>query len=49
MDTVDIRFTQEGISASAYDDGCLVDEMWFTWDEVEELKSNEESRITFQE
>lgn len=46
---VDIRFTSEGISASAYDsDGKVVEESWFTWDEVEEMKSDEESHITFE-
>ena len=50
MNTVDIRFTSEGISASAYtEEGVLVDEAWFTWDEVEEMKSDEMSHITFEE
>lgn len=48
MQLVDIQFTPDGISASAYKAGNhLHDEAWFTWDEVEELKSDEESHITF--
>lgn len=48
--TVDIQFTPNGISASAYSEGELIleDESWYTWDEVEEMKSNEESHITFE-
>ena len=48
MDTVDIRFTSEGLSASAYENGALVDEAWFTWAEIELMKSDGESHITFQ-
>lgn len=47
--TVDGRFTSEGISVSVYDeDAILVDETWYTWDEVEEMKSDEESHFTFE-
>lgn len=48
--TVDIRFALEGISVSVYTDGgaAVVDESWYTWDEVDELKGNEESDITFE-
>lgn len=48
--TVDIRFTNEGFSASVYtgEGNAVEDEAWFTWDEVEEMKSDEESHITFE-
>lgn len=47
--TVDGRFTSEGISVSAYDDdGNVLDEAWFTWDEVDEMKSDGESHFTFE-
>lgn len=46
---VDGRFTSEGISVSAYsDDGALLEETWFTYDEIEEMKSDEESHFTFE-
>lgn len=46
---VDIRFTLEGFSASVYgENNQVVDESWFTWDEVDELKSDEESHVTFE-
>ena len=46
---VDIRFTLEGFSASVYgENNQVVDESWFTWAEVDELKSDEESHVTFQ-
>jgi hypothetical protein len=49
MPTVDIRFTTEGISASVYgDDNQVIDEAWFTWDEVDQMKSDEESHVTFE-
>lgn len=47
--TVDGRFTSEGISVSAYDeDGDVLDETWFTWGEVEDLKGLNESAFTFE-
>ena len=47
--TVDIRFTPDGFSASMYDeDAMLLDESWYTWDEIEDLKTYEESQITFE-
>ncbi|ERJ07442.1 hypothetical protein HLRTI_000484 [Halorhabdus tiamatea SARL4B] len=49
MATIDIQFARLGISATAYNaDGSVFDEAWFTWDEVEDLKSGEESHITFE-
>lgn len=47
--TVDGRFTQEGLSVSVYDEQAnVVDETWFTWDEIEELKSEEGSDFTME-
>lgn len=47
--TVDGRFTREGISVSVYDEnGHVVDETWFTYDEIEERKGDEESDFTFE-
>lgn len=39
----DLRFNSEGVSLSLYEDGKLADETWFTWDEVELLKKENES------
>lgn len=45
---VDGKFTPEGIGVTAYDDtGAVVDETWFTWDEVEEMKHPTELAFTF--
>lgn len=47
--TVDGRFTPEGVSVSVYDDdGSVVDETWFTWDEVENRKGISQSDFTFE-
>jgi hypothetical protein len=47
--TVDGRFTNDGLSVSVYDDnGTVLDETWFTWDEVEERKGDEQSDFTFE-
>lgn len=47
--TVDTRFTPEGISISMYDaDGNLLDESWHTWAEVEEMKADDRSHVTFE-
>lgn len=48
--TVDVRFHIKGISISVYEgeDNEIHDETWFTWDEVEEMKSDEESHVTFE-
>lgn len=49
MTTIDIRFGSNGLSASAYNqDGSLHDEAWFTWDEVDARKDDEESNVTFE-
>jgi hypothetical protein len=49
MVMIDGRFTTEGISVSAYsDDGVLLEETWFAWSEVEEMKSDEKSHFTFE-
>lgn len=46
---VDIRFAIEGLSASVYgENNRVVDETWFTWSEVETLKSDEASHVTFE-
>lgn len=46
---VDGRFSPEGLSVSAYDsNGRLIDEIWYTWAEIEDLKSEEESHFTFE-
>ena len=47
--TVDGRFTSEGISVSVYaPDGSVLDETWFTYDEIEEMKSDGQSHFTFE-
>lgn len=47
--TVDGRFTADGLSVSAYDkDGNVLDETWFTWTEIEELKGADGSDFTFE-
>lgn len=47
--TVEVRFTAEGISATQRDAaGNVTDEMWFTWAEVDELKTDENARFTFE-
>lgn len=47
---VDGRFTDEGISVSAYgNDGATVrDETWFTWDEAQERSETSDSDFTFE-
>lgn len=47
MTNVEISFTSEGVTASVYDDLGLIDESWYTWSEVEEMKDNEGPDITF--
>lgn len=47
--TVDGRFTTEGLSVSVYDsDGNLVDEAWFTHDEIDSLAGGPGSDFTFE-
>ena len=50
MPTIDIKFTPEGVSATAYADGSntVLEESWYTWAEVEERKGIEGSDITFE-
>lgn len=46
---VDGRFTSEGLSVSAYTyGGNVLDESWFTYDEIELLANDEESNFTFE-
>lgn len=47
--TVDVRFTSEGISMSMYGpENEVLDESWFTWPEVEEMKADDRSHVTFE-
>jgi len=47
--TVDGRFTSDGLSVSMYtEDGIVLDEAWFTYEEMEELQGDEESNFTFE-
>jgi len=49
MPTVDGRFTHEGISISVYgEDNEVIDEIWYTWDEVENMKGVSQSDFTFE-
>jgi len=50
MPTIDIQFTPEGVSATAYadDSNAVIDEAWFTWAEVEERRTINASDITFE-
>ena len=49
MGTVDIQFTGEGVSATHYgENNEVLDEAWYTWAEVDELKEVSESAITFE-
>lgn len=46
--TVDIQFTSEGISVTAYGEGnTVLKEAWATWNEVENKKQTTASDITF--
>lgn len=47
---VEAQFTPDGLSVSAYDpEGNLYDETWFTWEEVEEMKSpTDNTAFTFE-
>jgi hypothetical protein len=46
---VDGQFTPEGLTVSVYDDdGNVLDETWFTWDEVEDRRSPDFSDFTFE-
>lgn len=47
--TADGRFTSEGFSLSVYTwpDMNVEEEVWFTWDEVDDRKGDEQSDFTF--
>jgi hypothetical protein len=45
---VDIRFTAEGISIVVHDENGWIDRRWFTWDDVHELRNDDESCVTFE-
>ena len=47
--TVDGQFTRDGLSVSVYDeDGAVVDETWFTYEEMDERSINDFSDFTFE-
>lgn len=47
--TVDGRFTDEGLSVTAYDsDGGVLDEAWFTHAEIDDLAGTDGSDFTFE-
>lgn len=46
--TVDLKYTDEGVSLSVYDDGTLVDETWHTWSEAQAAAEIDESDVTFE-